>query len=270
MMTMLVRALVLAVALVAPTYTPQIGQDGKDVIWVPTPDALVERMLTMAQVTPADHVVDLGSGDGRLVIVAAKQFGARARGIEFNAELVALAQTSAKQAGLTPAQARMEQGDIFTADFRAATVVTLYLLPALNRRLRPILLAMRPGTRVVSHQFGMEDWTPDETSYVEQRAAHLWIVPARVGGGWLLSLPDGSSVELDLEQRHQQIDGRVQLGPVKAGLRGASLRGDVIRFSFVDPKGALLVFVGRVLVDRIVGTVQSGPTTARWSAVVRR
>lgn len=262
-------AALLAAAPATLPYAPKVGQDGKDVIWVPTPDAVIDRMLTMAQVRPEDLVVDLGSGDGRLVIRAATRFGARVRGIEFNADLAALAQTSARKAGLDGKRARLEQGDIFKKDFRDATVVTLYLLPQLNKRLRPILLQMRPGTRVVSHQFTMDDWVPDETTYIDQRAAHLWIVPAQVGGGWQLTLLDGTTVELDLEQKYQQIGGRVAFGSVKAGLRAASLRGDQIRFELVDQQGALHVFNGRAQADRLTGSVSVGARTGTWSAVRR-
>ena len=262
-------ALVVALAVApsvaaAPAYTPTVGQSGKDVIWVPTPDALVDRMLAMAQVRPEDEVVDLGSGDGRLVVLAAKKYGARARGVEYNAELVALSRQAAAAAAVGK-RAKFEQADIFKIDFTAATVVTLYLLPNINKRLRPILLRMRAGTRVVSHQFTMEDWLPDETSHVEQRAAHLWIVPAQVAGAWSLALPDGTTVDLDIEQKFQQISGRVALGSVRAGLRDARLRGDQIRFSFVDMHGVPHDFAGRALAGRMEGTVAGKP----WSATPR-
>jgi len=252
----------------APAYTPTVGQSGKDVIWVPTPDALADRMLAMAQVRPDDQVVDLGSGDGRLVILAAKKYRAHARGVEFNGELVALAQRAAKAAGVA-ARAQFEQADIFKIDFRAATVVTLYMLPAINRRLRPILLAMRPGTRVVSHQFSMEDWLPDETSYVEQRTAYLWIVPALVGGGWSLAMPDGAALNLDIEQKFQQISGRVELASVRAGLRDTRLRGDAIQFTLVDVHGVTHEFVGRVRPGRMDGKVTAAGVTGPWSATPR-
>lgn len=253
----------------APEYTPLVGQEGKDVVWVPTPELLVDRMLTMAQVGASDYVVDLGAGDGRTVIRAAQHYGARALGIEYNAELVALARRSVKEAGLSPSRAKVVRGDIFASDFRAATVVTLYLLPALNLKLRPTLLAMKPGTRVVSHQFTMDDWEPDETSYVEQRAAYLWIVPAQVAGGWRLALPDAPPLDLDLEQRFQKLKGRVDLGAVKAGLRDASLRGDEIRFALVDDRGALIELRGRVAGERMAGTYTAGAASGAWTATRR-
>ena len=149
-------------------FTPQVGQSGKDVIWVPTPDALVDRMLRMAQVTPDDFVVDLGSGDGKIVIAAARDFKARSLGVEFNPDMVTLSRRNAETAGVA-GRARFEQGDIFTFDYSAATVVTMYLLPGLNLRLRPQLLKMRPGTRLVTHQFTMGSWEPDDSATVENR-----------------------------------------------------------------------------------------------------
>ena len=165
---------------------PKQGQAGKDVIWMPTPETLVERMLTMAQVGPRDVVYDLGSGDGRLVIAAAKR-GAQAVGVEFNPDLVAFAEERARQQGVGHG-ARFVQGDIFETDFSSATVVTLYLLSQLNLRLRPQLLKLKPGTRVVSHAFTMDDWPADEVSRSEQRTAYLWIVPADVQGTWRFEL----------------------------------------------------------------------------------
>lgn len=270
-------ALALAVAPAATTpsptdYTPQLGQSGKDVIWVPTPDELALRMLTMAQVGPHDLVFDLGSGDGRLPILAATRFGARARGIEYNPELVAHSQQRARAAGLSRDQVRFERGDLFKLDLRPATVLTLYLLPALNRRLRPILLNLRPGTRIVSHQFHMDDWIPDETSYFQQRAAFLWIVPATVAGGWSLRTSDGATLDLDLEQEFQRVKGRAEFAAdpaIKAGLRDPSLRGDLLRFDLVDLQGRPLAFVGRVAGDHITGSVTGPAGTHTWTATRR-
>ena len=163
-------------------YTPTVGQEGKDVIWVPTPQALVEKMLDMAKLTAQDIHYDLGSGDGRTVITAAKR-GAQAFGVEFNPDMVALAQRAAAKEGVA-GKAKFIHGDIFQTDFGQATVVTLYLLPSLNVKLRPTLLKMKPGTRVVSHAFTMDEWQPDQTENVEGRTAYLWIVPAPVEGTW--------------------------------------------------------------------------------------
>ena len=157
-------------------YEPQVGQAGKDVIWVPTPDEVVDRMLTMAQVTANDIVFDLGAGNGKIAIAAAKKFGARATGIEYDAELAKHAQGNVEKAGVA-GRARIVRGDIFVTDFSQATVVTMYLLPGLNMKLRPTLLAMKPGTRVVSHSFTMEDWEADEISSMDGRRAYFWAAP---------------------------------------------------------------------------------------------
>src|SRR5579859_5019326 len=164
-------------------YEPQVGQAGKDVIWVPTPDDVVDRMLTMAQVKPNDIHFDLGAGDGKIAIAAAKKFGANATGIEYNPDMAKYANERAKEAGVYgtgPGKANIRQADIFATDFSQATVITLYLLPSLNMKLRPTLLAMRPGTRVVSHSFTMEDWEPDEVSSVDGRRGYFWVVPANI------------------------------------------------------------------------------------------
>jgi SAM-dependent methyltransferase len=246
---------------------PLPGQAGKDVIWLPTPEALVERMLSMAQVTPADVVYDLGSGDGRTVIAAAKR-GAEAVGVEFNPDLVALSESRARVQGVAR-KARFVQGDIFQVDFSRASVVTLYLLSTLNLRLRPTLLKMRPGTRVVSHAFTMEDWPPDEVSRADYRSAYLWIVPAAVEGAWLVELQGGPSFEVELTQRFQRIEGSVGLGGVEAGLREPLLRGDAIRFGFVNQLGVWRELSGNVAGDRMSGTFQAAGRTGRWTAVRR-
>lgn len=244
---------------------PLPGQAGKDVIWLPTPEPLVERMLTMAQVGPDDIVYDLGSGDGRTVIAAAKR-GAQAVGVEYNPDLVAFSETKARIQGVAQ-KARFVQGDIFQTDFSRATVVTLYLLSTLNLRLRPTLLRLRPGTRVVSHAFTMEDWAPDEVSQTEYRSAYLWIVPAAVEGSWRVELQGGPSFDVDLVQRFQKIEGSVALGSVTAGLREPSLRGDAIRFGFVDPDGVWRELAGTVSGDRMSGTFQAAGKAGRWTAV---
>jgi SAM-dependent methyltransferase len=246
---------------------PQEGQAGKDVIWLPTPEALVERMLAMAQVGPRDVLYDLGSGDGRLVIAAARR-AARSVGVEFNPELVAVSERRARENGVA-GKARFVKGDIFETDFSEASVVTLYLLPALNLRLRPTLLRMKPGTRVVSHAFGMEDWAPDESSRAAGRTAHLWIVPAPVGGPWRVALEGGPSFDVTLAQRYQEIEGTVALGAVEAGLREPSLRGDAIRFGFVDGDGAWHELAGTVSGDRMSGSYLAGGRKGTWTAMRR-
>jgi SAM-dependent methyltransferase len=265
------RSLPLAVLLAASPavgqepYEPRVGQPGKDVVWVPTPAPLVERMLAMAQVGPGDVVFDLGSGDGRTVIAAAKR-GARAVGVEYNPDLVALSRRNAEREHLAADRARFVHGDIFETDLSRATVVTLYLLPDLNLRLRPKLLEMRPGTRVVSHMFKMGDWEPDETSYLVNSPAYLWIVPARVQGRWSFALPGQTALLVDLEQDFQKLGGDVELGPVRAGLRDARLSGETIRFAFVDGQGVLHELEGRATGNGLEGTSRAGAQKGPWTA----
>ncbi len=161
----------------AQEYEPSVGQQGKDVIWVPTPEDLVQAMLDLAKVTPNDFVMDLGSGDGRIVIAAAKR-GARAVGIEYNPDMVELSRRNAEKAGVSD-KATFVNADIFATDFSQATVITMYLLPQLNLRLKPVILNLKPGTRIVSHAFTMGDWAPEQTIEKEGRTAYLWIVPKK-------------------------------------------------------------------------------------------
>lgn len=218
-------------------YQPSVGQPGKDVVWVPTPDAVVERMLDMAEVTAKDHVVDLGSGDGKIAIAAARR-GARARGIEYNPEMVKLSRRIAREQGVRNVE--FVQGDIFKTDFTGADVVTLYLLPTLNERLRPILLRMKPGTRVTSHQFSMGDWEPDRTDQLEGRSAHLWIVPARVAGRWNMQTDDDeSTVQLRLTQKYQHVAGQAVRDGQALPLAEARLRGTQLRFDLPDGAGGV-------------------------------
>src|SRR5688500_14149536 len=211
-------------------FEPQVGQAGKDVIWVPTPDEVVERMLTMAQVTPKDFVMDLGAGDGKIAIAAARKFGARAVGIEYNPDMVKHANANAAAAGVAgngQGKALIRHADIFQTDFSQASVITLYLLPALNMKLRPQLLSMRPGTRVVSHSFSMEDWEADEISTLDGRRAYFWMVPANVMGNWTLEA-NNQRLDMTLDQTFQKISGSVTLTPIHAGLRDAKMRGPFI------------------------------------------
>jgi phospholipid N-methyltransferase len=253
----------------AAQFQPQVGQAGKDVIWVPTPDDVVERMLTMAQVTPQDFVMDLGAGDGKIAIMAAKKFGARANGIEYNPDMVKLGNSNAQAAGVAgdgPGKALIRQADIFQTDFSRATVITLYLLPALNMKLRPQILAMRPGTRIVSHSFSMEDWEADEISTVDGRRAYFWMVPASVMGSWALEA-NNQRVDMTLEQVFQKVNGSVALQPVNAGLRDVRLRGPFIQFAYVDQSGVRRDFNGRVNGSRMEGTFRDDKgTEGRWSA----
>jgi SAM-dependent methyltransferase len=191
-------------------YQPQVGQPGKDVVWVPTQQDLVDRMLEIAKVTPKDYVIDLGSGDGRTVITAAK-LGAEAVGIEYNPDMVELSKLNAAQAGVG-AKASFVKADLFESDFSKATVITMFLLPHINLRLRPKLLDLKPGTRVVSNSFTMEDWEADGTIALESGClswctAYLWIIPAKVEGKWQLS-----NGLLDIQQKFQMISGTLALG----------------------------------------------------------
>jgi hypothetical protein len=272
----LIAAFLLPVALALPgcaiaqdkEYTPSVGQEGKDVIWVPTPQALVEKMLDMAKLTPKDIHFDLGSGDGRTVITAAKR-GAQAVGVEYNPDMVALSERAAAKEGVS-AKAKFINGDIFQTDFSRATVLTLYLLPSLNLKLRPTILKMKPGTRVVSHAFNMDDWQPDQTESVEGRTAYLWIVPAPVEGAWRWNGSGSGPKEyqLRLRQQFQTIEGDVQLDGSRGELRDARLRGDQISFTVIDASGTRRDFSGRVAGNSIQGTTKSLAASgeASWSA----
>ncbi len=213
-------------------FKPRVGQAGKDVIWVPTPERSVERMLQMAQAGPKDFVVDLGSGDGRTVITAAKKFGAKSLGVEFNPDMVALSRRNAEKEGVVES-AKFVEGDIFKTDFSSATVVTLYLLDDLNLALRPKLLEMKPGTRIASHDFNMGDWEPDDRSSLDDHTTYLWIVPAKVGGDWKLGVDLGETEDavLKLSQKFQKIEGTLVSKSSQISLREPSLRGDWIKFS---------------------------------------
>jgi methyltransferase family protein len=262
----LLAALLLSFNLFAQQkFEPQVGQSGKDVIWVPTPDEVVDRMLTMAQVTANDFVMDLGAGDGKIAIAAAKKFGAKSLGIEYNPEMVKHAQQNAQAAGVA-GKANFRQADIFATDFSQATVITLYLLPALNMKLRPQLLSMRPGTRIASHSFSMEDWEADEISTLDGRRAYFWLVPANVMGSWSLDA-GGQKNDLTLEQTFQKINGAVSFGQVHAGLREARLRGFNIAFAYVDQAGLRRDFTGRVNGSRMEGSFRDEKGgEGRWSA----
>jgi SAM-dependent methyltransferase len=237
-------------------YKPQVGQSGKDVVWVPTPDELVQRMLRMAKVTPQDLVFDLGAGDGKIAIAAGK-LGANAVGIEYNPDMAKLASCLVTAEGVGN-KVKIIQGDIFKEDFSKATVITMYLLPELNLCVRHRILGMKPGTRVTSHQFTMGDWEPDETSEFEYRTAYLWIVPARVDGQWVLREPGGASTTVNLTQNFQKLSGEVVGASAKQPLVGATLRGDQLRFAFNDATGATRTFNGTVRGNELVGTLKSG------------
>jgi SAM-dependent methyltransferase len=241
-------------------YKPRVGQVGKDVVWVPTPQALVDTMLDMAKVTPRDFVIDLGSGDGRTVITAAKR-GARAHGIEYNPDMVELANRAAAKEGVSE-RATFAKADIFESDYSQATVITLFLLPGLNVKLRPTLLNLKAGTRIVSNTFTMGDWQADETAGVQgddgsyYNTALLWIVPAKVAGRWKLA-----QGELMLKQEFQEVTGSLRSGGESATVSGGRLRGDAISFSVGSAR-----YAGRVSGNTMSGTVTSDGATSPWSA----
>lgn len=242
-------------------YTPREGQEGKDVIWLPTAQALVDKMLDLAKVTPQDCVIDLGSGDGRLVITAVKR-GARALGIEYNPDMVELSKRNAAKEGVTD-KVQFIKADIFESDFSQATVITMFLLPEINLKLRPQILNLKPGTRIVSNTFSMEDWIADETATVEEGekcsiycTAILWIVPAKVEGRWKLS-----QGELTLKQSFQMISGTLNSGGNNVPITNGRLIGDQISFTAGDAQ-----YTGHVSGNVMRGTFKSGGSADTWSA----
>jgi len=238
-------------------FEPAVGQPGKDVVWVPTSEELVAKMLDMARVTPQDYVIDLGSGDGRTVIAAARR-GARALGIEYNPDMVELSKRNAADQQLA-GRATFTAGDLFEADLTPATVITMFLLPDINLRLRPTLLDLKPGTRVVSNTFTMDEWQPDETGTLSDEVCNtwctalLWIVPAKAAGTWRL----GSS-ELTLTQEFQKVAGTLKTGSTSVPIAGR-LRGDQITFSADGTD-----YAGRVSGSTMQGRLTG--TGGTWSA----
>ena len=229
-------------------FEPQVGQAGKDVVWVPTPQALVEKMLDMAKLTPQDFHMDLGSGDGRTVITAAKR-GARSLGIEYNPNMVALSQKNAAAAGVT-ARATFQEADLFTVDLSKANVITMFLLPSINMKLRPKILELRPGTRIVANTFSMEDWEADETQTISGDCsswctALLWIVPAKADGTWKVG-----QTQLVLKQNFQMLSGT--LGSTM--ITGGRLRGSEITFTAGNA-----TYTGQVEGNTIKGMIKGGP-----------
>jgi SAM-dependent methyltransferase len=245
-------------------FTPTVGQAGKDVIWVPTGNPLVDKMLDMVKVTPNDYVIDLGSGDGRIVIAAAKR-GARALGIEYNPKMVELSKNNAEKEGVS-AKATFKEADIFKTDFSDATVVTLYLLPDLNMKLRDTILKMKPGTRVVSHDFDMQDWDDDDTATFDNGTAHFWIVPAKVEGTWTFQA-SGGAAELALKQTFQKIEPTLKSGGKELPVKNAKLQGNKISFSVTENAGAAQEYSGVVSGNTITGTSKAGTgPEAKWTA----
>jgi hypothetical protein len=257
-----VALLATSVGLAAQTSTkrqPALGQPGKDVIWLPTPQVLVDKMLDMASVTAKDVVMDLGSGDGIVVITAAKR-GARAIGVEYNTELVELSRRNAAAQGVSD-KATFIRADLFQTDLSTASVITLFLREDLNLKLRPRLLQLRPGTRVVSNTFDMGEWEPDDLIVLQRNCARwcsalMWIVPVQVQGAW--RMPQG---EMTLAQSFQMVTGTLRTGPTSAPVRAGKLRGDQISFTAGQAQ-----FSGRVRGNTIEGTVTTARGAGKWTA----
>lgn len=239
-----------------PNYKPSRGQSGKDVMWIPTPPELVEKMLTMAQVTPQDRVFDLGSGDGIIAIAAAQKFKANAVGIEFNPNMAEFARRKVAEAGVQD-KVRIITGDIFKEDFSSANVVTMYLLPELNLQLRPKILQMKPGTRVVAHAFDMGEWLADDTATAAGAYAFMWIVPAPVQGSWRLTFDGGQTAQLNLEQSFQNVGGTLTTGGRTLPLLGARLRGEDFSFQYRGEGQSVSSFKGKVNGNRLSGTLST-------------
>ena len=239
-------------------FSPVEGQAGKDVVWVPTPHALVEKMLDLAKVTDKDFVMDLGSGDGRNIIAAAKR-GARGLGVEWNQDMVELSRRTAEKEGVAD-KAQFAQGDMYEADISQATVLALFLLPENLERLKPKFLALKPGSRIVMNGFDIPDWKPDLTERAEGDCgawctAHLYIVPAKVEGTW--KLPAG---ELTLQQKYQTLSGTLSANGKRSQIRDAKLEGDRISFTAGGVR-----YVGRVNGNAMRGKVK-GSSAGAWSA----
>lgn len=240
-------------------FIPEVGQEGKDVVWVPTPQELVDTMLSIAKVTANDFVIDLGSGDGRTVITAAKR-GARAIGIEYNPNMVALSKRNAEKAGVT-SRAEFIEADLFEYDFSKATVITMFLLPEINMKLRPRILELKPGTRIVSNTFTMQDWEPDlevttEENWNSWNTALMWYVPAKVEGTWKLGLG-----ELSLTQQFQMVYGKYTINGKQVTITDGRLKGDEITFRAGDA-----LYFGKVEGKRMTGTFTEKSTKSDWTA----
>lgn len=270
----LIRLLLLLLVL---TVTTARAQWPYEVPFVPSPQVVVDEMLRLANVTKDDFVMDLGSGDGRILITAARKFGARGVGVDLDESLIAQSDDNARAAGVSDRVQFIRQ-DLFKTDFTRASVITMYLLPGVNLRLRPALLALKPGTRIVAHDFDLGDWQPDAKVTIRKNVM-LWIVPANVQGRWRLQLPlptGAQTWDVDIRQKHQEIDGTVRVADrPPAGLWHASLRGDRVRFVLVDNTDredeASMYFEGVVRGDVMEGEFSRGvgdvKTLHRWRAV---
>jgi SAM-dependent methyltransferase len=237
-------------------YEPKVGQAGKDVVWVPSPESTVEKMLDVAKVTPQDFVVDLGSGDGRNVIAAAKR-GARALGVEYNPDMVELSKKNAAQAGVSD-KATFVQGDMYAAEFQQATVLALFLLPNNLLKLRDKFAALKPGTRIVANTFGIEEWTADETITISEDCLSwctvlLYFVPARVDGTW-----QTAQGPLTLKQQFQLISGTLGTANIENG----RVRGEELSFTVGGT-----AYTARLTGDTLTGTAKTSGAEAAWRAI---
>ena len=236
-------------------YQPSVGQSGKDVIWVPTNDAVADAMLKAANVGPNDLVFDLGAGDGKIAIAAAKNYGARSVGIEYNKDMAALATRNAERAGVSD-KVKIIHGDIFVEDFSKANVLTMYLLPDLNLKLRPTILKMAPGTRVATNSFNMGDWEPDQVIGTGYTQGYFWVVPGNAAGKWSIKGIDGGQGDvLELTQRYQKVGGTLTIKGKSQPILGGVLTGNRLKFNFVDPSGQSRIFDVEIKGNAIKGNV---------------
>jgi len=261
----------IAAALLSGVGSVRAQEGAGDVVYVPTPQVVVDTMLSMAKVSAKDFLIDLGSGDGRIVITAAKKFGARGFGVDLDQVLLKRANDIAKSEGLADRAQFFEQ-NLFETDLSRATVITSYLLPEMNEKLRPKILRLKPGTRVVAHDYHMGEWQPDDndtlsvpektvgnpgTSYI-----FMWYVPANAAGKWQIKVPVGGqtlAVDLDFNQRFQMLNGSAKINDRSAQIQGARVRGEDVTFWLTTGSGAAAVrheFNGRVQGDAITGTVR--------------
>ena len=251
---------------VAQTDAPQLGQISKDSVWVPTPERMIRRLLQMADVTKDDVVVDLGSGDGRIPIYAARHFGAKAIGVELEGNLIKLSRDTAATEGVSGLASFVQQ-DLYEFDLSVATVVALYISPGVMAKLKPRLLALKPGTRVVSHFFTLGDWEPDETVQVEGRTGYLWVVPASVGGNWTLRTGD-DTLRVRIDQKGKVLAARGDRTGRAVSVIGAQLRGTEIRFTAFDRDGNARHYQGRIDAGHMSGRSEGmGVAPMSWTAV---
>ena len=245
---------------------PEFGQASKDSVWVTTPERMIRRMLQLADTTKDDVVMDLGAGDGRIPIYAAKHFGARGIAVELEENLVQVAREAARREGVGD-RVRVIRQDLFDADLSAATVFALFISPGAMERLKPRFLELSPGTRIASHQFDLGDWEPDETIEVEGRKGYLWVVPAKVEGTWRVAIP-GNDLRLRFERRYQKLSATGEREGRRVHVLGAKLRGTVIRFTAFDRDGSSREYTGRLEAGRLAGESQVGigGRPLAWSA----